>query len=53
MSGNQHIPQMVTMKSVCEMSGLSRETVRRAIHKLAEKGFAIKINDLWIYKDPS
>jgi hypothetical protein len=51
-SNNTKVAHMVTVASVSHLSGISRETVRRAMHKLAGKGFAIKINELWIYKAP-
>jgi hypothetical protein len=51
-SNNTEVAHMVTVASVSHLSGISRETVRRSVNKLAAKGFAKKINDLWIFNDP-
>lgn len=53
LSGDKNVAQLVSVASVADLSGISRETVRRSLYKLASKGLTKRINELWIFNQPA
>lgn len=47
--GDVNIAQTTSVAAICDLSQLSRETVRRTLYVLADKGLAKRTNEMWIF----